>query len=800
MTFLGLTMKRIAAALLFALAVKAHAAMAPFVVQDIRIDGLSRISEGTIFNYLPVERGDTIDQMRVAEAIRALYRTGFFDDVALSRQGDILVVTVKERPAISKLTLSGNKEIKEEDLRKGLTEIGLAEGEVYSRVALERVTQELTRQYNNRGKYNVSITPAVREIDRNRVEIDIVVAEGKAARIKSINIVGNQAFDIDDLTEDFEQDTSNWTSWYSRDDQYSREKFTGDLEKLVSYYQDRGYLDFDIDSTQVTISPDRRNIYITANIREGEIYTVRDVRLTGELVLEEENLQKLVLIKAGDVYSRGKIERTTDAISAVLGNIGYAFAEVTPIPEVDEEAREVGITLLVNPGKRVYVRRVTFKGNTRTEDEVLRREMRQFEGAWFSQAAIDRSKVRLQRLGYFENVEIETPRVPGSEDLIDVEVTLEERPTGAFQFGVGYSQLQGLITNLSVQQDNFLGTGNRAALNLQHNDYYKRIDLGYTNPYITEDGLSLGYNASYRELDFGDQNLVQYTSDTAAFNAFFGLPLTETDTLSLSFGIDSTKINAIPGISPDFIFDYLLRVAASADNLEQRTFHAWRVEAGWARDSRNRYFNPTRGSFQQVGAEIILPGSTQEYYKLYYRFGRYFPVTSWLTLLASGDIGYGDGYGNAVPFRDCTPLVVDPGVELPPDPCSEGSRLPFFENFYAGGVRSIRGFEDNSLGPRDDQTLRPIGGAFRTIGTVEAILPTPFQRASESTRLSWFVDFGNVYPSVNDFEFREYRISTGLSFQWRAPVGPIVLNFAYPIQHDRDDEVERFQFTFGSLF
>ncbi len=794
-------MKKIAAAVLLALATQAQAQSPDqFVIQDIRIDGLSRITEGTVFNYLPLERGDTVDRARVAESIRILYQTGFFDDVELSRQGDILVIQVKERPAIASLTLTGNKEINDEDLLRGLADIGLAEGEVYNRLAVARVTQELTRQYNNRGKYNVSITPSVEELDRNRVEISIVIAEGKAARIRHINLIGNESFSQKDITRDFDQERTNWTSWYSRDDQYSREKFTGDLEKLVSYYQDRGYLDFNVDSNQVTISPDRRNIYITTSIREGEIYTVRDVRLTGELVLEQETLEKMVRIKPGEVYSRAKIERTTDTISAVLGNIGYAFAEVTPIPDINQETREVGLTFLISPGKRVYVRRVAFKGNTRTEDEVLRREMRQFEGAWFSQAAVDRSKIRLQRLGYFENVEIETPRVPGSDDLIDVEVSVQERPTGAFQFGVGYSQLQGIITNLSVEQNNFLGTGNRAAINLQNNRYYKRMDLSYTNPYVTDDGLSIGYNASYRELDFGEQNLAAYSTDTAAFNTYFGLPLTETDTLSLSLGIDSTRIDAIPGLTPDFMFDYLLRVAAANGNLEQRTFHAWRLEAGWARDSRNRFFNPTRGGFQQIGAEIVLPGSTQEYYKLYYRFGRYFPVNSWLTLLASGDIGYGDGYGNAVPIRDCTPLIDDPGTVGPDETCTEGSRMPFFEHFYAGGVRSIRGFEDNSLGPRDPQYGRPIGGAFRTIGTLEAILPTPFRQASDSTRLSWFVDFGNVYPSVRDWEAREFRISTGLSFQWRAPVGPIVLNFSYPVQSDRNDEVERFQFTFGSMF
>lgn len=792
-------MKRLAASLLLALAGQAHA-VDPFVVQDIRIEGLSRISEGTVFNYLPVERGDRVDPARVAESVRALYRTGFFEDVAISRQAGILVVTVQERPSIARLTLTGNKEIKEDDLRRGLAEIGLSEGEVFNRLAVDRVTQELTRQYNNRGKYNVSITPVVTNLDRNRVDIAITVAEGRAARIRHINIVGNEQFTSKQLLRELEQDATNWTSWYSRDDQYSREKFTGDLERLVSFYQDRGYLDFDIDSTQVTISPDRRSIYISAGVREGEVYTVRDVRLTGELVLEEENLRRLVQVEPGEIYSRRRVERTTESISAVLGNIGYAFAEVTPIPDIDADAREVGITFLVNPGKRVYVRRIVFKGNTRTMDEVMRREMRQFEGAWFSQAAVDRSKVRLQRLGYFEDVTIETPRVPGSEDLVDVEVEVKERPTGAFQFGLGFSQLQGLITTLSVEQDNFMGTGNRASVNIQNNRFFKRLDLTYINPYTTDDGLSVGYNASYRELDFADQNLAAYSTDTAAFKAFFGIPLTETDTLSAAIGIDSTKIQAIPNLTPDYIFDYLLRVAASKDNLERRTFKAWRMEAGWARDSRNRFFNPTRGGFQQIGAEVVLPGSTQEYYKVYYRFGRYFPVNSWLTLFASGDIGYGDGYGNAVPLRDCTPLVNNPGTDVPPPDCSEGSRLPFFENFYAGGVRSIRGFEDNSLGPRDAQFGRPIGGAFRTIGTLEAVFPTPFQRAADNTRLSWFVDFGNVYPSIDDFEFREYRISTGLSFQWRAPIGPIVLNFAYPIQKDRDDEVERFQFTFGSLF
>jgi outer membrane protein insertion porin family len=766
-------MKRFAALVLLAGLANTAAAFEPFTVQDIRIDGLARISDGTVFSYLPIEKGETVDRVRAAEAIRALYKTGFFRDVQMSRQGDILVITVVERPAISKIEIDGNKDIKDEDLLKGLKEIGLSEGETFDRLQLDRLTQELTRQYNNRGKYNVTIKPKITELDRNRVEIDIQIAEGKAAKIRHINLVGNATFDDDELVEDWESDTTNWLSWYSRDDQYSREKLSGDMEKLTSYYQDRGYVDFNVESTQVTISPDKREIYLTANVREGEVYTVGEVKLSGDLILPEADLQRLVLPKPEETFSRRKLELTAEAITKVLGNIGYAFADVTPIPDVHPQERTVDVNFFVSPGKRVYVRRVNFEGNTRTQDEVLRREMRQFEGAWYSQAAIDRSKIRLQRLGYFKTVEIETPKVAGSEDQVDVVVKVEEQSAGAFQFGVGYSELQGILTSISVTQRNFLGSGNTIGLTLQKNSIVKRFDFNYFDPYFTDDGISIGYNLSYRELDQGEANLAQYTSDIASGEVLLGLPLTETDTVSLALGIERNSIDTFPGITPQPIIDQI-------NALGKRTFNSWRLSAGWARDSRNKFFAPTRGSYQRIGAEIALPGSTQEYYKIVYQYARYWPLTSWLTMLTAGDIGFGDGYGNA-------------------------EELPFFENFYAGGPRSVRGFEDNTLGPCIQQTpttqCQPIGGALRTVGSLEFIFPTPFtKRGEDSTQFSAFIDAGNVYADLDSFEARELRASAGLSFKWQAPVGPIVINIAYPLIDEGTDRTETLQFTFGNAF
>jgi outer membrane protein insertion porin family len=823
-------MKRIAALVLFAcLAAKAYA-FDPFVASDIRIDGLQRISAGTVFTYLPVEKGDRITDERVGQAIRALYKTGFFSDVQVARQGDILVITVKERPAISKIQIKGNKDVKSEDLLKGLKGIGLSEGEPFDRLSLDRVTQELTRQYYNRGKYNVSVKPTVIGLDRNRVELSIIIAEGKVAKIKQINVVGNHAFTQTQIRDDFDSDTTNWTSWYSKDDQYSREKLSGDLEKLTSFYLDRGYADFSVDSTQVSISPDKRTMYITANVTEGDVYKIAGIKLSGDLVLAEADMRKLIVAHDGDVFSRQKLEKSAQQMTAVLANIGYAFAQVTPIPTVSRDQRTVEINFFVNPGKRVYVRRIVFKGNEMSQDEVMRREMRQLEGAWYSQAAIDRSKVRLQRLGYFKKVDISTPKVPGTDDQVDVDVKVEETSSGAFTFGIGYSQVYGLVLSTSVSQNNFLGTGDRAAVTISKSDFVTKYQLSYFQPYLTESGIGLGYDISYSKLNQQEANLANYLSNTGAFSTYLGIPISETDTVNLQLGVSKTKIltgfpvsqpildasgnpvldaNGNPTYftytsyySPQPIVDYIKR-------LNRATFHEWSVTASWAHDTRNKYFNPTHGSLQQLSAEVALPGSTVEYYKLIYRYSQYLPVTTGITFLGSTTIGYGNSW------RAADGIDPDTGAAL------KVNGLPFFEDFYAGGVSDVRNFRDNTLGPYAlapgcvDPTnyycRQPLGGNLKTVASFELIFPTPFVKDDTATRLSWYLDVGNVFnqnnPALgnslynnNGFAVGELRASTGISLHWQAPVGPIVINLGRPIRKKAGDIGETLQFNFGTTF
>lgn len=809
----------LALALAAALAAPAWAqSVDPFTVTDIRIDGLQRISAGTVFTYLPVERGDRIDSARAAEAIRALYRTGFFDDVRLDRQGDILVVTVTERPAINKLTVTGNKDIKTEDLMKGLGEAGLREGDTYDRLALDRIRQELTRQYNNRGKYNVEITPTVARLDRNRVDLTITIKEGKAAKIRHINLVGTEKLDEEQILDAWESRPSNWLSWYRRDDQYSREKLSGDLERLNAFYLDRGYVDFSVDSTQVAISPERQDVYITAGITEGDQYKVAKVELAGDTVLPREQVERLVLVKPDQIFSRRLIELSSDSITATLGNIGYAFAQVNPIPDVDRGNKTVDLTLEVVPGPRVSVRRIQVKGNTRTSDEVIRREMRQFEGAWFSQAAVDRSKIRLQQLGFFEQVDVETQPVPGTPDQVDVVFNVKETTSGSFVFGVGYSQLSGLTTQIQLSQSNFLGSGNRVAVQAQRNRFVQRYDFSYTNPYFTDNGLSLGYQLSYREFDNADFNTAQYSTTSRIGQVVLGLPITETDTVSLMVGADSNQIFVGETYSPAPIVDYV-------DALDQRTFHAWRAELGWQRSTIDNFLTPNRGTIQRVGLEMTLPGSTAEYFKLSYNFSKFWPLSRHLVLNTRVDLGYGDSYGDDVTRNICftpptwvdhdnnasTPPVYTPGP-APSEPCLTtspdfertvtASGLPFFENFYAGGVRSVRGFRDNTLGPRaaprPGGPAQPMGGALKTVGSLEMYFPSLLR--TPTARVSAFVDVGNVFTDVDAFDAGELRASAGVALVWRAPVGPISISYAFPIRKEDDDKLERLQFTFGGAF
>jgi outer membrane protein insertion porin family len=797
----------------------AQSTFAPFTVTDIRIDGLQRIGAGTVFTYLPVERGDTLDQGRAAEALRALYKTGFFEDVKLDHQGGILVVTVVERPAINKLTLVGNKDLKSEDLLKGLKEIGLAEGETFDRLNLDRVTQELNRQYNNRGKYNVKITPNVNQLDRNRVDITLNIKEGKAAKIRHINLVGNELYSDKDITKSWESHTTSWLSWYKHDDQYSREKLSGDIEKLNAWYLNRGFLDFNLDSTQVAISPDKKDMYLTAGITEGEAYSISAVTVSGNTILPKEEIEKLAsFLQPGSVFSRRLVELATDSISARLANIGYAFAQVSPVPKIDRDKRTVAIDLQVQPGPRVNVRRIVFKGNTRTADSVLRREMRQFEGAWYSQAAIDRSKVRLSRLGYFESVDVENEPVAGSDDLVDVVYTVKETTSGSVSAGVGYSQLSGLNLSLQLSENNFLGTGNRVSTAVSRSAYQKRYDFSFTNPYFTKEGVSLGYNLSWRQFDYSNYNVAQYSSNSGTAQVFLSVPLSESDSVSLMFGIDSNKILAFPGTTPPPLLNYI-------DAVGRRTFHAWRGQIGWGRDTRDNFFMPTAGTTQNVTAEIALPGSTVEYYKLSYDFAKYWRLNQAVVVRTGVNFGYGDSYGKDQVRNLCftAPTVIDtngdgipdtavPGA-TPSDPCLTTSPdyaktvtakgLPFFENFYAGGIAAagkVRGFTDNTLGPSyglgaGSSYRQPLGGSFLLAGSVEAIFPKLID--SPSARVSAFLDFGNVYDGWNNFSAGDLRVSTGISLLWRSPMGPLAISYAFPIRKKVGDQIERLQFTFG---
>ena len=777
----------------------------PFVIEDIRVDGLQRITPGTVFSYLPVETGDRMDAVRAAEALRALFQTGFFEDVELIKEGDILVIGVIERPAIAILDVEGNQDIKEEELMQGLESMGISVGETFDEILIDRVKQELTRQYNSRGKYNVQVEPKITELTRNRVKILIDIDEGPAAKIRHMNIVGNTVFDDETLIDEWESSTGGLLSFYTSDNQYSREKLSGDLETLRSYYMDRGYVDFSIESSQVTISPDKESIFITVNIREGEVYEISDIAITGDLILDEQALRRLIPIDSGSVYSRKALEQGAENITSLMGNLGYAFANITPAPEIDRDNNTVKVTYLIDPGKRVYVRRIEFRGNLNTKDEVLRREMRQFEGGWLSQLAVERSRLRLQRLGYFEDVTIETPEVPGTDDQVDVVVTVEERNAGAFQFGLGYSQTAGVIGQVSLTQENFLGTGKSVGINLQNSSIIKQFDINYQNPYWSDDGVSRGFRLSYRESDLGESNIVTYSSDNIAAYMNFGVPITETDRVNLRFGWDSTELVGFPAISSDPRLDDLLR---------PNRFEAFRAELGWARDSRNHFFLPTQGSIQRLAMEVALPASDQTYYKLNYSNTTFLPVgnNGWAIAL-SAEIGYGDGYGDT-------------------------DTLPFYENFYSGGVRSVRGYDDNTLGPREclftaaergltadspdlhpdfvlwqqtrdcvdttgDQSNNsrvgnPLGGAVLVGGSAELVFPAPF--AQDTVRLAIFVDAGTVFESLDWVESDEIRTSAGFAVKWQTPMAPIVINFSKALNADEFDETETIQFTYGTTF
>ncbi|MEQ1546159.1 outer membrane protein assembly factor BamA [Methyloglobulus sp.] len=746
-----------------------------FIVSDIQVKGLQRISEGTVFNYLPVNVGERFSLSNVGPAIKALFKTGFFKDVSLEREGSALIVNVVERPSIAKIIFEGNKDISKDDLTKALDKIGLSEGKIFDKQVLDKVELELKRQYLSHGKYSLKIKTEVANLTRNRVGIRINISEGRVTKIKEINIVGNKAFDDKILLKKLELNTTNLLSFYSKDDQYSKQKLQADLETLRSYYLDRGYINFTIESTQVAITPDKKDIYVTINVKEGAIYKLEKVKLTGNLVVKPDELIKLMTVGPGETFSRKNATETSKAIQDRLGDDGYAFANVNMVPEIHEANKTVDMAFFVDPGKRAYVRRINYTGNTKTRDEVLRREMRQMESSWASSSKIERSKTRLERLGYFETVNVETPPVPGTADQLDVNYTVVEKSSGNLSAGIGFSQVQGIVINANLSQDNVFGSGKRVNLAFNNSDYLTSYQFGFFNPYFTTDGVSLGYNLGYTDRNAGQINIANYSTTVANAGLDLGVPLNEFD--QIRFGLDLKHTNLKTGTNSskqinDFIDKFNDPYLTLAPSI------------GWTHDTLNRAIFPSSGGQQRLSGLITIPGiSDLEYYKLSYKHQEYFPLSSDFTFRLLADIAYGDGYGKT-------------------------DQLPFFENYYGGGTGSVRGFKNNTLGPRDTpigNTKRqplPFGGSTKIVGSAELFFPVPFLQDVKSVRLGVFFDAGRIQ---NGFGFNRMKYAAGLSGEWLSPFGALSVSAAVPLNADKKDinqpdQTQPFQFNFGQNF
>lgn len=756
----------VALVLVLATVTPAHA-WDPFIVETIEVEGAERVALGTVLNYLPVREGEEFGPSDAARAVRTLYDTELFDDVEIARDGDVLIVRVQERPAIGELNIAGSFEIGEDQLREILASIGLERGRIFNQALLEQSEQELRQMLLGEGKYAMEFETEVRELDENRVAIDITLNAGKTARIRQVNIIGNEDFDDDRLKGLMESGVRGRLAFLSSRDEYSRTRLEGDLEAIRSWYLNRGYLEFAITSSQVTLTPDKRDIYITINIEEGEQYTVRNVTLDGEIPVDRADLEDQITVESGQLFSRGNITDSQSAMSDWLAAAGYAFANITVDTDVDEETREVDLRFFVEPGRRAYVRRVTFGGHSDTRDEVYRRELRQIEGSRYSPQQVQRSRIRLQRLPQVAQVTVETDRI--SDDQVDIHFDIVEQPTGSLSFGAGYSSSQGVILNIGFQQRNLLGTGRDLSLEFDNSNFSQQVEARYRNPYYTEHGVSRTLRARYRETNPERVTArADFFTDSALVGMDYGIPMSEFNTLTLGVALEGNRIRTTDR-TPEEIVDFL--------DVEGREFGIMETSIGFRRDTRNRTIFPTRGQSNRIALDSAVPGSDLEYYRLRYEHESYYALTERLTAALSGSIAFGDGYGDQ-------------------------EELPFFKRFYAGGIRSVRGYAQSSLGPRFDEPRddRATGGDFRTVGTFELIFPPPFSETPGGTRLSVFYDFGNVFRRFDDFEASELRTSAGVSFNWRSPVGPLSFSYAVPLNDEPEDDTESFQFTIGTMF
>ncbi|MBO78956.1 MAG: outer membrane protein assembly factor BamA [Gammaproteobacteria bacterium] len=759
-----------------------------FVVEDVRLQGLQRVSAGTVFNLIPVSVGDALDGVEIRSTMRALFRSGYFKDIQLARDDGVLIVTLVERPAIESIELEGNKAIESEALLGGLAEQGLKEGEIFKQVTLERMGLELERQYVAQGRYGASIDTDIEDLPRNRVNIKIIIEEGKSSGIRHINVVGAELFPQEELLDALELKHPSLLSFYKNDDKYSREKLSGDLESLEAFYKDRGYADFNIESTEVSITPDRQQVYISIAVDEGDIYQVSKVNLVGELGdVKAEDLRRLIIVQEGQTFSQALITATEERLTNALGNGGFTFATASGVPKLNDD-QTVDVEFFVDSGKRAYVRRISFTGNAMTQDEVMRRESRQMEGGWASTAQIDLTKVRLERLGYFKGVEVETPQVAGKDDQIDVNYSVEEQPSGSISGTLAYSQGYGLIIGGNYQQSNLQGSGNSLNVGLSLSQFQKSLNFNYFDPYFTMDGISRGYNVFLRRLDYDARNIARYSTDAAGLGVNFGLPISETQ--RINFGVLAEYTEITEGY-------YAAQEITEFININGSTSVNLKANVSWSRSTLNRGIFADRGTSQSVAAEISVPGSDLQFFKFIYNGERYFPITNSWTLRLRTELGYGGGYGDT------------PG-------------LPFYEHFYGGGFGSIRGFENSTLGPRStppldaegnpvyfrDRDGDPFGGNLLVEATAELIFPMPFVDDNRQFRPALFVDAGNVFNtdcpavSINCFGFDadNFRYSVGVGVSWLSGMGPLTFSFAKPFQTQPFDEKEMFQFELGRTF
>ena len=771
-------------------------AFEPWIVRNFRVEGAQRISEGTIYNYLPINIGDTLTDQRVQEAIRAIYSTGFFRDVEFRRDGDVLLIAVLERPSIEDFTISGNKDIETEQLEASLRDVGLSQGKVFDRSVLEEVKQALTEQYYSQGKYGVSIETPIEVLPDNRVRVSIEIIEGERAKIRQVNIVGNTSFDDEEILDSFELQTGNLLSFMRNDDRYSKQALEGDLETLRSFYMDRGFADFRWDSVQVAISPDKRDIFITVNITEGDRYTISDVKLAGQMVVPEEDLRALIYTGPGQIYSQGVLTLSEEFMRARLGQDGYAFAQVQAVPELDRDTKEASVTFFIEPQNRVYVRRINFNGSDTVNDEVFRREMRQLEGSYLSNSLVNRSQELLRRLPYVQSVEYETTPVLGSPDLVDIDFEIEEGLPGTFGGGIGYSETWGAQLNANFVHSNFMGTGDRISANISGGEFATVTTFNYTEPYRTIDGLSRTLTLSFRDIEQFTSASSAFSTETFTLGADWSYPITDYQRLRFGFAIQQAEL-----ITSQFSSRQALEWVTSngepldipGDGFFGTSVRSLEFNTGWSYESRNRFLFPTRGTRLGINLTAAIPGSEVEYYVVAVDFAKYIPLWGRWIFRVNSELAFGDAYG-------------------------ETTALPPYRNFFAGGPGSVRGFKESRLGPKDSFN-NPYGGNLKIATQFELIVPIP-EKLAASTRVSMFYDIGNVFSTggvtffdrlgaeTTEYEYRSgnLRQSVGVAVEWLAPLGLLRFSYSFPLNAsettDRffEDETEEFQFTIGQAF